>query len=101
MSILEILENFWFLILTALILIVGAIIRIATKQPFKGNVPAVGYYNDLPDSVFPKNEREDLAMAEENDETICAYKEADEIRRDQESSKRYSSTEEMFEDILK
>lgn len=43
----------------------------------------------------------EITMDVPNRETLRAFQEADAIKRDPGSSKGYTSTEEMFEDILK
>ncbi len=43
----------WMIWIPAIVLIIGAIYRKVTRQPFQGNIPPVGVLNDMPDSVFP------------------------------------------------
>ena len=51
--------DIWPLLIFPTILISGFIYRRITKQPFKGNVPPMGVFDDLPSSVTGMNKYKD------------------------------------------
>ena len=69
-NILDFLSEAWFLILTVVIIIGGVVYRHVTKQPFKGDIPSIGYFDDMPNSVYPSkiNENKPSGSVDQNSE---------------------------------
>ncbi len=59
MKVLNFIFENWLILLFPAIIVCGIIARLVTHKPFKGDIPPVGVFSDLPESVTGMKRPED------------------------------------------